>query len=99
MRKVKILSFASTPELQAWLAKNHRRSDGILLRVYKKDSGMDSVSYAEHSTRRCVTAGSMDRSWQEMNNPGCKHSPRGGRKADGRRKTPSMPNASSSQEK
>jgi uncharacterized protein YdeI (YjbR/CyaY-like superfamily) len=46
MHKLKILNFASTPELRAWLAKNHRRSDGILLRVYKKNSGMDSVSYA-----------------------------------------------------
>jgi uncharacterized protein YdeI (YjbR/CyaY-like superfamily) len=47
MHKMKILCFASAPELRAWLAKNHRRSDGILLRVYKKDSGMDGVSYAD----------------------------------------------------
>lgn len=47
MRKMKVLSFASAPELRAWLAKNHRRSGGFLLRVYKKDSGMDGVSYAD----------------------------------------------------
>jgi len=44
---MRILSFASAAELRAWLAKNHSRSDGILLRIYKKDSGTASVSYAE----------------------------------------------------
>lgn len=45
--KLKIMSFASAPELRAWLAKNHGRSDGILLRIYKKESGLAGVSYAE----------------------------------------------------
>ena len=44
---MRILSFASAAKLRAWLAKNHSRSDGILLRIYKKDSGTASVSYAE----------------------------------------------------
>jgi uncharacterized protein YdeI (YjbR/CyaY-like superfamily) len=44
--KMKIMSFASAPELRAWLAKNHSRSEGILLRIYKKESGTVSVSYA-----------------------------------------------------
>jgi uncharacterized protein YdeI (YjbR/CyaY-like superfamily) len=44
---MKTLSFASAPELRAWLAQNHGQSDGILLRIYKKDSGIASVSYAE----------------------------------------------------
>jgi uncharacterized protein YdeI (YjbR/CyaY-like superfamily) len=44
---MKILSFSSAPELWAWLAKNHGRSDGIRLRIYKKGSGVACVSYAE----------------------------------------------------
>jgi uncharacterized protein YdeI (YjbR/CyaY-like superfamily) len=44
---MKIMSFASAPELRAWLAKNHGRSKGILLRIYKKQSGTVSVSYVE----------------------------------------------------
>jgi Regulator of competence-specific genes len=31
--KMKIMNFASAPELRAWLAKNHSRSEGILLRL------------------------------------------------------------------
>jgi uncharacterized protein YdeI (YjbR/CyaY-like superfamily) len=31
----------------AWLEKNHRKSDGLWLRLAKKDSGLRSVSYAE----------------------------------------------------
>jgi uncharacterized protein YdeI (YjbR/CyaY-like superfamily) len=45
--KLKIMSFASAPELRAWLAKNHSRSEGILLGIYKKDAGTVGVSYAE----------------------------------------------------
>jgi len=44
---MKILTFASALELRAWLAKNHDRSDGIRLRIYKKESAMATVSYAE----------------------------------------------------
>jgi uncharacterized protein YdeI (YjbR/CyaY-like superfamily) len=45
--KLKIMSFASAPELRAWLAKNCGQSEGILLRIYKKESGLAGVSYAE----------------------------------------------------
>lgn len=31
----------------AWLEKNHRKSDGLWLRLAKKDSGLRSVSYAQ----------------------------------------------------
>jgi uncharacterized protein YdeI (YjbR/CyaY-like superfamily) len=99
MHKVKILSFASTPELRAWLAKNNRQSDGIWLRVYKKDSGMDGVSYAD-ALDQALCYGWIDgrklpgdeQSWLQTFTP---RRP----KSDGRRKTPSMPNASSSQGK
>ena len=40
-------SFRSSKELRAWLAKEHARAPGLLLRIYKKDSGVRSVTYAE----------------------------------------------------
>jgi uncharacterized protein YdeI (YjbR/CyaY-like superfamily) len=41
------ISFGSARELRAWLVKNHDRTEGILLRFYKKDADIDTVSYAE----------------------------------------------------
>lgn len=40
-------SFRSSQELRAWLAKEHARATNLLLRIYKKDSGVVSVTYAE----------------------------------------------------
>jgi uncharacterized protein YdeI (YjbR/CyaY-like superfamily) len=40
-------SFRSSAELRAWLAKEHARAPGLLLRIYKKNSGVPSVTYAE----------------------------------------------------
>jgi len=40
-------NFRSSKELRAWLAKEHARAPGLLLRIYKKDSGIPSVTYAE----------------------------------------------------
>jgi uncharacterized protein YdeI (YjbR/CyaY-like superfamily) len=40
-------SFRSSTELRAWMAKEHARAPGLLLRIYKKDSGVPSVTYAE----------------------------------------------------
>lgn len=40
-------SFRSSKELRAWMAKEHARTGGLLLRIYKKDSGVPSVTYAE----------------------------------------------------
>ena len=39
--------FRSSKELRAWLVKEHARAGGLLLRIYKKDSGIQSVTYAE----------------------------------------------------
>jgi uncharacterized protein YdeI (YjbR/CyaY-like superfamily) len=43
----KILWFKSAAEFRSWLKKNHADSDGIWLRIFKKDSGEKSISYAE----------------------------------------------------
>lgn len=40
-------SFRSSEELRAWLAKQHARATHLYLRIYKKDSGVVSVTYAE----------------------------------------------------
>jgi uncharacterized protein YdeI (YjbR/CyaY-like superfamily) len=42
-----ILSFATPAEWNAWLDKNHARSNGVWLRIFKKDSGRKTVFYAE----------------------------------------------------
>jgi uncharacterized protein YdeI (YjbR/CyaY-like superfamily) len=44
---MEILSFRSPGEFRAWLAKNHGRSSGIMLRIHKKGSGAASLTYAE----------------------------------------------------
>jgi uncharacterized protein YdeI (YjbR/CyaY-like superfamily) len=41
------LSFRSPSEFRKWLAGNHRQSDGIWLRIFKKGSGEPTVTYAE----------------------------------------------------
>src|SRR5215472_7182472 len=42
-----ILLFASPAELEAWLEDNHAAAEGIWLKIAKKDSGVESVTYAE----------------------------------------------------
>lgn len=42
-----IKPFASAAEWREWLAKNHAKSNGIWLRIYKKGSGKKTVTYAE----------------------------------------------------
>lgn len=42
-----ILRFRSAPEFRKWLAANHHQSEGIWLRIFKKDAGEPSISYAE----------------------------------------------------
>ena len=42
-----IISFKSPKDWASWLDKNHAKSNGIWLRLFKKDSGVASVTYAE----------------------------------------------------
>ena len=41
------MSFTSSLDFRSWLVKNHSQSDGVLMRIYKKDSGVATVTYAE----------------------------------------------------
>lgn len=40
-------SFASVHAWEQWLAENHAKSDGIWLRIFKKESGEETVTYAQ----------------------------------------------------
>jgi uncharacterized protein YdeI (YjbR/CyaY-like superfamily) len=42
-----VLLFASPPDLEAWLEENHTSSAGLWLKIAKKGSGVESVSYAQ----------------------------------------------------
>jgi uncharacterized protein YdeI (YjbR/CyaY-like superfamily) len=42
-----IRGFRSTQAFEAWLSANHDRREELWLRVYKKDSGVPTVTYAE----------------------------------------------------
>lgn len=41
------MEFKTAETFDAWLEKNHDRSDGLWLKIFKKDSGKKSISYAE----------------------------------------------------
>jgi uncharacterized protein YdeI (YjbR/CyaY-like superfamily) len=43
----KIKTFRTGAAFESWMRKNHARSDEVWLRIYKKDSGMASVTIAE----------------------------------------------------
>lgn len=42
-----IRAFKDQKAFESWLAKNHAKESELYLRIYKKDSGVPSVSYAE----------------------------------------------------
>jgi uncharacterized protein YdeI (YjbR/CyaY-like superfamily) len=45
--KFPILAFKSGGELRKWLENNHETSDGIWVQIYKKNSGVPSVTFEE----------------------------------------------------
>jgi uncharacterized protein YdeI (YjbR/CyaY-like superfamily) len=44
---VKTIGFKSAAEFRRWLAAEHKTFEGIWLRIFKKDSGKKTVTYAE----------------------------------------------------
>lgn len=42
-----VLAFASAADWRAWLDRHHAESSGFYMRLYKKGSGMPTVTYAE----------------------------------------------------
>lgn len=47
MNGLKTIAFKSAAEFRAWLEMNHSTCEGIWLRMFKKDSGKATVTYAE----------------------------------------------------
>ena len=45
--ELKIVSFKSLAKWELWLAKNHAKSEGVWLRLFKKDASAKTVSYTE----------------------------------------------------
>ena len=46
-RDLPIIPFESQEDWEAWLEEHHETSGGLWLKIAKKDSGIDSVSYSE----------------------------------------------------
>jgi uncharacterized protein YdeI (YjbR/CyaY-like superfamily) len=44
---IQVLGFPDASRWRAWLARNHRRADGVWLKIAKKGSLQPSVTYAE----------------------------------------------------
>jgi uncharacterized protein YdeI (YjbR/CyaY-like superfamily) len=44
---LKLLSFKSPAEFRSWLEEHHADSDGVWLRIFKKDLDKPSITYAE----------------------------------------------------
>ena len=44
---VPIIGFKTAETFETWLIKNHENSNGLWLKIFKKDSGKKTISYAE----------------------------------------------------
>jgi uncharacterized protein YdeI (YjbR/CyaY-like superfamily) len=47
INKIPTLAFKTAKVFEAWLLKNHDNSKGLWLKIFKKDSGKSTVTYAE----------------------------------------------------
>ena len=90
-----IIPFASRDAWAVWLDEHHATSDGVWLKIAKKGSGIETVSYAKPSTQRSATAGSMARRPGWTNVTGCSGSHHVDQGASGRRSTARRPRNSS----
>jgi uncharacterized protein YdeI (YjbR/CyaY-like superfamily) len=45
--QLKIIPFRSPKHFEVWLEKHHHQSDGLWMRLFKKDSGKTTITYAE----------------------------------------------------
>lgn len=44
---LKVIEFKNKEELSAWLRQNYRNAEGVWVRLYKLDSGYESVTFHE----------------------------------------------------
>ncbi|MBS1558835.1 MAG: YdeI/OmpD-associated family protein [Bacteroidetes bacterium] len=47
LNTVPIIEFRTAKTFETWLKKNHDNSNGLWLKIFKKDSGKKTISYAE----------------------------------------------------
>lgn len=47
MNEGKVIAFKSQIDWAKWLEKNFELEEGIFMRIYKKDSGIESITYAQ----------------------------------------------------
>jgi len=47
LNTVPIIEFKTTEKFETWLEKNQENSNGLWLKIFKKDSGIKTISYAE----------------------------------------------------
>jgi uncharacterized protein YdeI (YjbR/CyaY-like superfamily) len=47
LAELPILAFTSAEELHVWLENHHAESEGMWLRIFKKNSGVPSVSFED----------------------------------------------------
>ena len=87
-----ILLFGSLPELEVWLEANHAGSAGLWLKIAKKGSGVESVTYAE-ALELALCFGWIDSQKRGFDERpcSCSASRRGARAASGRRSTARRP--------
>jgi hypothetical protein len=80
-----ILPFATRGAWEAWLDEHHAASEGLWLKIAKKGSGIETVSYAEALEVALVMVGSTARKRRSTTAIGCNGSRRADRGASGRR--------------
>ncbi len=56
---MKTLGFESSADFRRWLEQHHATADGVWLRIFKKDSGRKSITYAE-AVDECLCFGWID---------------------------------------
>ena len=47
LNTIPIIEFKTAETFETWLLKNHDNSNGLWLKIFKKDSGEQTISYAE----------------------------------------------------
>jgi uncharacterized protein YdeI (YjbR/CyaY-like superfamily) len=47
LTNIPIIAFETAETFETWLEKNHDNTEGIWLKIFKKDSGEKTISYAE----------------------------------------------------
>jgi len=47
LKTVPIIEFKTAKTFETWLIKNHDNSNGLWLKIFKKNSGKKTISYAE----------------------------------------------------